>query len=76
MEATLSNIYIKGFNNGYFLAKHNPNLIANLIKTESNLEYITALKDGKKTFEMEKKKRRILELKNIKKSERNKDLEI
>jgi hypothetical protein len=67
MEAALSNLYIKGFNNGYFLAEHNPPLIEKLVQTETNLEYIQALRDGKKTFELEKQKVRIKEIKNLRK---------
>jgi hypothetical protein len=62
MEAILNDIYVKGFNNGYFLAKYNAPLIVKLIQTETNLEYIQALRDGKKTFEMERKKERINEI--------------
>ena len=65
MEATLTNIYIKGFNNGYFLAKHNPTLIDKLIRNESNLEYIQALKDGHKTYQLEKQKKRINDVQKL-----------
>ena len=65
MEATLSSIYLKGFNNGYFLAKHNPPLIDKLIQNESNLEYIRALKDGNKTYQLEQLNKRIKEVKKL-----------
>ncbi|KJJ39886.1 hypothetical protein MB09_01570 [Aequorivita vladivostokensis] len=65
MEATYTDLYIKGFNNGYFLAKYNPSLIEQLVQTESNIEYIGALRDGSRTFHLEIKKNKISELANL-----------
>lgn len=71
METTLSPYYIKGFNNAYFLAQHNPSLLKQLIKLESETDYVKGLKDGKKRFELEKQKDRIQEIKKLRKGNRN-----
>ncbi len=65
MEKTLSPHYIKGFNNAYFLAEHNPALISKLITIEKDIDYINGLKDGKKTFELELQKSRISDLRKL-----------
>lgn len=74
MEATLTDVYIKGFNNGYFLAKHNLSLIEKLVQTESNLEYIRALKDGSKTYKLEQQKERVNDLRKLR-SKGNRDIQ-
>lgn len=47
-------LFIKGFNVGYQLSKHDPELLAKLIKTKSdNSEYIRALKLGGQQYDAE-----------------------
>ena len=47
-------LYIKAFNNGYLLAKHEPELAAKLTAQKNNdSEYFKALASGKKEFEKE-----------------------
>jgi hypothetical protein len=47
-------LYIKAFNNGYLLAKHEPELAAKLTAQKNgNSEYFKALVSGKKEFEKE-----------------------
>lgn len=75
MEQTLTPYYIKGFNNGYFLAEHNPTLTEQLIRTETDNDYIQGLKDGKKTYELEQQKSRINELKKLRSQDHKKGLE-
>ena len=65
METTLAPHYIKGFNNAYFLAEHNPALINKLITIEKDIDYINGLKDGKKTYELEQQKSRIKDLRKL-----------
>lgn len=69
METTLSPYYVKGFNNAYFLAEHNPTLISKLITIEKDIDYINGLKDGKKAYELEQQKTRINDLRKL----RNRD---
>lgn len=46
--------YIKGFNNGYLLNKHEPELLAKLLRGDKSHEYIKGLEAGKRQFEKEK----------------------
>ncbi len=65
METALSRHYIKGFNNAYFLAEYNPTLINKLITIEKDSDYINGLKDGKRTYELERQKSRINEIRML-----------
>lgn len=48
--------YIKGFNNGYLLAKHEPQLAAQLTAQPNNhSEYFKGLVGGKQEYEKESK---------------------
>lgn len=60
-------LYKKGFNNGYLLAKHEPELINKLMK-ESNPgnEYFDGLRLGKKEYEREKMMAQLKEQQNSK----------
>ncbi|MEM9678876.1 MAG: hypothetical protein AAF901_01020 [Bacteroidota bacterium] len=53
---TLSPDYLKGFNHGYELQKHDPELLEEILKIpqDDNL-YYDGLKDGQSEFEKEKK---------------------
>jgi hypothetical protein len=49
------NLFIRGFNNGYLLAKREPELAIKMIKsTTPNNEYLKGFTSGKQEFEMEK----------------------
>lgn len=74
METELTPYYIKGFNNAYFLAQHNPSLLNQLIKLESETDYVKGLHDGKKTYDLEQQKSRIKDLQHLRKKS-NRDLE-
>lgn len=53
MEAQ-EELFLKAFNNGYLLAKHEPELAAKLTAQKNdNSEYFNALVSGKKEFERE-----------------------
>ena len=53
MEAQ-EELFIKAFNNGYLLAKHEPELAAKLTAQKNDdSEYFKALVSGKKEFEKE-----------------------
>lgn len=55
--------YIKGFNHGYYLIKHNPELLKSILQSKSDNEYFKGLNDGSKVIEKEKIKTRLQELK-------------
>lgn len=76
METTLSPHYIKGFNNAYFLAEHNPTLINKLISIEKDIDYINGLKDGNKTYQLEQQKNRISDLRKLRNKDKEKGLEL
>jgi hypothetical protein len=65
-ETTPSSEYLKGFNEGYILAKDNSELAEKLSKTKSNSERLLGFQDGHKTYVLEKlKKLRPTRLKDI-----------
>ena len=50
----LTKEYLKGFNNGYLLRKHNPISIKNLeVGLKGNAPYVLGLKDGNVDYEKE-----------------------
>ena len=68
--------YIKGFNDGYLLRQHNPELVKKLLNTPSTNEYIQGLKDGERTYSKEKIKSRNQELSSLKsRKSRNRDVD-
>jgi len=70
--------YIKGFNDGYLLKEHKPELLENILNTTSSNDYIQGLKDGEREFKEQKVKSRTQELEDLKSSKskkRNLDLE-
>ncbi len=60
--------YIKGFNDGYLLKEHKPELLENILNTTSSNDYIQGLKDGENEFKQQKVKSRTQELEDLKKS--------
>ncbi len=47
--------YIKGFNHGYILAEHEPELAKKLVKSgRSDNEYFKGIVSGKQEYEMDK----------------------
>lgn len=70
--------YIKGFNDGYLLKEHKPELLENILNITSSNDYIQGLKDGEREFKQQKVKSRTQELDDLKSSKskkRNLDLE-
>lgn len=61
--------YIKGFNNGYFLAEHNLALLTQLLMIDIYTDYLRGLNDGKMNYFKDKTKDKLLKLKKL----RNKD---
>jgi hypothetical protein len=53
-------LFINGFNNGYLIAEHEPELAAQLIKVPNeHNEYFNGIVLGKQEFDMEKKRERL-----------------
>ena len=54
-EESINPIIVKGFNNGYILAEHEPELLDRVLKTENlTNDYIKALAAGKRQYHKEK----------------------
>lgn len=69
--------YIKGFNHGYILKEHKPELIENILSTTTKNEYLQGMQDGKDTFEQKRTKSRLNDLHELEaKKEKNKDLDL
>ncbi|MCU0336304.1 MAG: hypothetical protein MUF12_00440 [Sediminibacterium sp.] len=55
MEEQINPAYIKAFNVGYILSKHEPKLMTDILKMDNpSNEFFKALKAGQKQFEEEK----------------------
>lgn len=53
-QEQINPLYLKGFNAGYTLNKHDPELLDSLLKSgNSNNEYFKALQAGKKQYDLE-----------------------
>lgn len=61
--ATTNEKYIKGFNHGYYLKKHKPELLKSILQSKSENDYFKGLNDGSKVLEKERIKNRLQELK-------------
>lgn len=76
-EIEPSDDYLKGFNQGYYLHRHNPKLassVANGINTPS--DYLDGFNDGGKEYEMERIQREFEEVEKTRSQDRNNDLDI
>ena len=71
--------YIRGFNHGYLLTKHLPDLVSQLVKhiKETTSDYLSGFFSGKEEWELEYSKEQLNELENIRNrtKEREHDLE-
>jgi len=66
MEIANEQQYIKGVNHAYLLAEHQPQLLENLLKSESRNDYFIGLQDGKRLYEQERSQSRLNELNKTK----------
>lgn len=71
--ATTNEKYIKGFNHGYYLKKHNPDLLKAILQSKSENDYFKGLNEGAKIIEKNRTASRLMELK---KSGKDRDLEL
>lgn len=68
-------LFIKGFNNGYLLAKHEPALLTSMLNNIQPLtNYINGIKSGKLAFELKFAQDRLSELNELK-DKKSPDLE-
>ena len=70
-------LYKNGFNNGYILAKHEPELLTTVTKNLHPAEgYLDGLFSGKDEWEIEHSKGQISELKNIRNNTKDRELDL
>lgn len=75
----VENQYIKGFNNGYLLAKYEPSLLDKLFKQLApSGEYLEGMFSGKEEYELEHSRMQMDELKRLRNEalDHNHDLEM
>ena len=65
--------YIRGFNHGYMLTKHLPDLVAKLVKhiKETTSEYISGFFSGKEEYELELNREQMSELDKLRMNSRD-----
>jgi len=78
MEEKIHPKYLKGFNQGYLLAKYKPQLMEQLTQNTHENEFIKGLKGGRQAFNKEKILNRLEELNLNKKFNinNNRDIEL
>lgn len=54
MKITTEDLYTRGFNQAFLLAKYNSPLIQKILETKNEGLYFEALSDGMKAFEIER----------------------
>ncbi|HEY5369632.1 MAG TPA: hypothetical protein VIJ75_11625 [Hanamia sp.] len=66
--------FIKGFNHGYALAKHEPDFLSNILKgLRSTNNYIEGIHSGKEEFEIEKSRTHLDDLNRIRNKSKDMD---
>lgn len=70
--------YIKGFNHGYLLTKHLPDLVAKLLKHIKNAtsDYLAGFFSGKEEYELEQSKEQLNELRQIRDNNKEQDRDL
>ena len=69
--------YKDGFNNGYLLAKHEPDLLADIVKTlEPSNDYLQGLFSGKEEFERENTRTQLDELHRLRDQAQDRESEL
>ena len=59
-------IFIKGFNHGYTLAEHEPDILSKIVKNlNSTNDYVQGIVSGKEEFELEKSRTHLDDLNRI-----------
>lgn len=71
----LEQLFIKGFNNGYMLAKHEPQMLDTLLREiRPNSSYIDGMKGGQLEYQQERLQNRVNEINQLNKT--NSELDI
>ena len=70
--------YIRGFNHGYLLTKHLPDLVAKLVKQirAATSDYLAGFFSGKEEFELENNRAHLAELKNIRNKTQDRECDL
>lgn len=71
-----NDLYIKGFNNGYLLSKHEPDLTGKLTQTlQPTGEYLEGFFSGKEEYEIEIRQIKLQELQSLRNKDRDREHE-
>jgi len=66
--------FIKGFNHGYILAKHEPDILSKIVKNlNSTNDYIQGIVSGKEEFELEKSRTHLDDMNRIRNKSKDMD---
>ena len=58
--------FIKGFNHGYILAEHEPDILSKIVKNlNSTNDYVQGIVSGKEEFELEKSRTHLDDLSRL-----------
>ena len=69
--------YIKGFNNAYLLAEHEPSLLKSISKTLTpQNEYLDGFISGKLQHELDQTRSQLEELQHLRDTSKDQDLEL
>jgi hypothetical protein len=69
--------YIKGFNKGYLLSKHEPALTTKITQNlQSNSEYVEGLIAGTEEYEIEKSLQQFTELQDLRNGTKNREQDL
>jgi len=69
--------FIKGFNNGYVLAKHEPDLLSKIVQNISSTnDYLTGFFSGKEEYEIEYSHTQLQDLKRIRSQSRDRGYDL
>ncbi len=67
--------FIKGFNNGYTLAEHEPELLNKIVKNlNSTNDYVQGIVSGRHEFELEKSRTLLDDLTNLRSKSQDRDM--
>ena len=66
--------FTKGFNHGYTLAEHEPDILSKIVKNlDSTNDYVQGIVSGKEEFELEKSRTHLDDLKRIRNKSKERD---
>ncbi|MCW3120847.1 MAG: hypothetical protein JWQ38_339 [Flavipsychrobacter sp.] len=70
--------YIQGFNHGYLLTKHLPDLVAKLVKQikETTSHYLSGFFSGKEEYELENTREQLGQLRDIREKGKERGLDL